>query len=88
MDPRILRACPFCSEHEHLGVTAVIARPIIVGTDTLRGPDGREITEEVDGVCCFVCEASAPLDVWNHTRAPADYAVLRDFDPEPQQVAA
>lgn len=44
--------------------------------------------ETVDAVFCMVCDASAPLDVWNGTRPAGDYAALRDFAAEPQGAAA
>jgi len=41
----------------------------------------------VDAVGCDVCEAMAPLDVWNGMRPASDYAALRDFDEEPEPLA-
>lgn len=84
----ITRACPFCGEREHLTSGHSIPRPVIENGDTKKDARGFEVMEEVDGVHCQVCEAMAPLDVWNGTRPASDYALLRDFDPEPQQVAA
>ncbi|MCR5874391.1 hypothetical protein LRS10_09570 [Phenylobacterium sp. J426] len=80
-DPLIKRACPFCGEAEHLRIhDAAITRPIVEGADTRKGPDGQEEMEAVDAVACDVCDAMAPLDVWNGERSAADYTVLRDFD--------
>jgi hypothetical protein len=79
-DPRIKRCCPFCGEAEHLDARVTIERPIIRNGDTVKKPGGHEVTEEVDGVHCQVCEAVAPLDVWNHERPPEVFAILRDFD--------
>ncbi|HQT53581.1 MAG TPA: hypothetical protein PKX06_08875 [Phenylobacterium sp.] len=87
-NPLILRPCRFCGEHEHLSSGHSIPRPVIENGDTKKGADGSEIIEEVDGVHCQVCEAMAPLDVWNGERPQSVFAILRDFDPEPQQVAA
>jgi hypothetical protein len=78
--PHIKHACPFCGETEHLDLNVTIERPIIRDGDTVKGPFGREVTEEVDGVHCQVCEAVAPLDVWNRERSPEVFSILRDFD--------
>jgi hypothetical protein len=87
-DARILFACPFCGEAECLSVSGCIPRPLIVGDDTLKERDGSELTEEVDGVVCWVCEAIAPLDVWNHQRPERELAILRAFDRRWAGVAA
>lgn len=80
-NPRIRRPCPFCGEAEHLRVhDAAISRPVVEGSDTRKEPDGSETMEEVDAVACDVCEAMAPVDVWNGSRRSSDFAVLRDFD--------
>lgn len=47
---------------------------------TIERPNGQELMEYVDGVCCLVCEAMAPLDTWNGTRPEADYVALRNFE--------
>ena len=77
-----LRACPFCEETERLDIAeARFERPIVCNGDTLKDGAGAEIMEAVPGVSCQVCEAMAPLDVWNGLRPVSDFAVLRDFDP-------
>lgn len=86
--PTILRPCPFCGEREHLTAGHSIERPIVEGGDTKKLPSGFEAFEEVDAVYCQVCEAMAPLDVWNGERPASDYAVLRDFFTPATQVAA
>lgn len=79
---RIKQPCPFCGETEHLHVSeGGIPRPIVVGSDTVLDERGYEEMEEVDGVFCEVCCASAPLDAWNREMDPAMLAVFRDFDP-------
>lgn len=88
-DPRIIRACRFCGETEHLHMTASgFERAVVFDFVTVIMPDGSELTETVDGVGCEVCDALAPLDVWNGTRSQADYVALRNFDPPAEQVAA
>ena len=88
-DLRIKQPCPFCGEMNHLHVSeGGIPRPIVVGSVTLTGAGGYEDLEEVDGVYCEVCCSSAPLDVWNHEMDPKMLAVLRDFDPPVEGVAA
>ena len=87
-NPAIIRPCPFCGEHEHLTAGHSVERPIVEGGDTKKLQSGFEAMEEVDAVCCQVCEAMAPLDVWNGERPQSVFAILRDFEPEPQQVAA
>jgi hypothetical protein len=81
-DDRINRACPFCGETEHLSISeGGIPRPIVAGNDTVKDAAGADEFEEVDGVFCEVCCASAPLDVWNREVAAEVFAILRDFDP-------
>lgn len=91
-NPLITRPCRFCGEHEHLtldpeGFERVAVRDGKVEELIWRG---HQITnaEYVDAVHCQVCDSIAALDVWNGARSASDYALLRDFDPEPQQVAA
>jgi hypothetical protein len=90
--PGILRPCPFCGEREHLtidteGFERVAVRGgVVAEVKWIKGhPTGQEY---VDAIHCQVCDSVAALDVWNGTRPASDYAALRDFDPEPQQVAA
>lgn len=88
--PLIRRACPFCGEVEHLRIAISIPRPIVLNGAVPLDPrePGGEAMEEVDGVCCDVCDASAPLDMWNGTRSAHDLAVLRDFNPPTRRAAA
>lgn len=86
-----LEPCRFCGERVHLQIDRNgVERPAII--------DGKvapfvcvdnEIAgaEHVDAVNCLVCNARAPLDVWNGTRPESDFALLRDFDPEPEAEA-
>jgi hypothetical protein len=80
-DARIKHACPFCGEREHLqfGDGSCIW-PIVIGNDTLKGDDGYDVEDEVDGVHCMVCHALVPLHVWNREVAPEVYAMLREID--------
>ena len=82
-----LAPCRFCGERQHLQIDrGGFERVAIVGGKVCEivwqngEPSG---TEHVDAVNCQVCDASAPLDVWNGTRPESDFALLRDFDPEP-----
>lgn len=87
-DPWITRACPFCREEEHLRIHPLaISRPIIEGGDTRKLPNGEEELQEVDAVGCDVCDAMAPLDIWNNGLAPEAIAILRDFDAPKAEVA-
>lgn len=89
MDPRIKAPCPFCGERDHLHVSqGGIPRPIVRDGDTVKDAAGHEEFEDVDGVFCEVCCGCAPLDAWNREMAPAMLAVLRDFDPPAEEVAA
>jgi hypothetical protein len=85
-DPRIIRACRFCGEREHLHLdegaferVQVVDGKVIemVWLDNVH----LEGAEYVDSVTCHVCDTIAALDVWNGTRPASDYAVLRDFEP-------
>lgn len=81
-------ACPFCGERQHLSLGPTFQRPVVATSDTLRNESGDEVLEEVPGVACQVCEAMAPLDVWNRERPPQAYKILRDFNPPSDQVVA
>jgi hypothetical protein len=92
-DPRILCACPFCGEREHLridegGFPRASVRDGQVEEIVWRGCQVVSGEEHVDAIYCLVCDSVAALDVWNHTRPASDYALLRDFDPpEPEAEA-
>jgi hypothetical protein len=89
MDARIKAPCPFCGEREHLHVSSGgIPRPIVRDGDTVKDAAGHEEFEEVDGVFCEVCCGNAPLDVWNSEVPYEVFAVLRDFDPPAEEIAA
>lgn len=88
-DPRIKVDCPFCGEAEHLQFSErSCIWPVVVGDDTLKGDDGYDVEDEVDGVHCLVCHALVPLHVWNREVGAEVFAVLRDFDPPLAKEAA
>lgn len=87
-DPRIKRPCPFCDEAVHLTISeGACPFPIVVDGATVMRADGLEEYEELDGVCCQVCQTLAPLISWNREIPAEALAVLRDFD-LPEQEAA
>ncbi|MDO8912340.1 MAG: hypothetical protein Q8N10_03520 [Phenylobacterium sp.] len=87
-----LSPCRFCGEREHLQVEPFgLERVAIINGKVCEivWKDGEPTgTEQVTAVTCQVCDCTAPLDVWNGTRPKSDYALLRDFDPEPESEAA
>lgn len=87
-DPRIKRPCPFCDEAEHLTISeGACPFPIVVDGATVTRADGLEEYEEIDGVCCQVCQTLAPLISWNQEIPAHVLAALRDFDPPEQEAA-
>lgn len=81
-DPRIKRDCPFCEEAVHLRVhSESCPLPIVAGDDTVKGVDGYDLENHVDGVSCEVCSALVPLIVWNGEVSAAEYAIRRAFEP-------
>jgi hypothetical protein len=81
-DPRIKRACPFCDEAVHLRVhSESCPLPMVEGTDTVKGEDGFDLENYVDGVSCEVCGALVPLIVWNGEISAEEYAIRRAFEP-------
>lgn len=87
-----LEPCRFCGERQHLqidrnGVERVAIVDGVVQAIIWSGAHPTNM-QSVDLVVCQVCDASAPLDVWNGTRPESDFALLRDFDPVPEGAAA
>lgn len=86
-----LGPCRFCGETIHLEIDRDgLERVAIVDgkvADVVCTAGKTTGMEHVDAVNCQVCDASAPLDVWNGTRPESDFALLRDFDPEPSAAA-
>lgn len=91
-DPRIERACPFCGEREYLTIDEGAFERVAVRDGKVESIEWKGFeavgAEHVDAINCQVCDTVAALDVWNRTRPASDYAVLRDFDPALQRVAA
>jgi hypothetical protein len=88
-DLRIKEPCPFCGETEHLDISEGGSYfPIVVGSDTLKDENGFDVEGYVDGVNCQVCHALVPLHVWNREVPEEVFAVLRDFDPPAEEIAA
>ena len=82
-DPRIKRDCPFCGEALHLRVhDEACPFPIVDGNDTVKGEDGYDLENYVDGVACEVCSALVPLVAWNRDVAAEEYAIRRAFEPD------
>lgn len=74
-----LNPCSFCGEREHLHVHAGYYgdNDQFIWDDNfniVRGPTGEPVCRNDDGIECLVCNASAPLTMWQ-----ADDAARRNM---------